>query len=480
MFKRKLVWIHFAAAGNDFWWMLFVTWEKDIGSETINVWINKKTNCKYQLQWYYYNPLHWQILYPLDNDTKLFWQNIDPNNYKDLNIEWWFYRWCDGDSDSIFGQIKYKKWTSNIFSLLAWFKYDVNSNSVVWDFADNLQYFFDNDETNILWLIYDSSYWIGFVGWKVNSNFDELVDELNFLPAKDVIVDIWTYTIDNIVWADISSIYWIGLTTNLYANGYVNLGSNTDNDSLVFKSFKLLSEKNKTITLTSNLINISQILNKIRKNSEILCKWNWNNLVDLTHIGIWNEGKTVCIKTDNSVVTIDSDLTLNWKTTNIVIKWKNNKLIIKSSQEWPGYLNIFVDNWAVLFDNSINLLPINWNWDVDDVNPLTEWAVFNWNIFVNGIIAWSTNWLISNFIHRLYLYGSIWSLNTIWSSTERYDYIQKLWLDTDYVDITQNFSWECLQNWKWLDGVDCWNENDKYLWNSLIIKKKKYENPLLR
>ena len=243
MFKRKLVWVHFAWWWNDFGWMFFVTWEKDIWSETINVWTNEKTNCKYQLQWYYYNPLHWQILYPLDNDTKVFWQDIDTNNYKDLNIEWWFYRWCDGDPDSIFWQIKYKKWTANIFSLAAWFKYDAISNSIIWDFADSLQYYFDDEDMNILWLLYDSSYWIWFVWWKVNTKFAELVDEFNNLPAKDVILDVWTYNIDNIVWANIDSIFGIWLTTNLYVNWYMNLWSNQNNDSLPGKNWILFTKE---------------------------------------------------------------------------------------------------------------------------------------------------------------------------------------------------------------------------------------------
>jgi hypothetical protein len=165
-----------------------------------------------------------------------------------------------------------------------------------------------------------------------------------------------------------------------------------------------------------------------------------------------------------------------------VVKWHNNKLILKSSQEGDGYVNIFVDDGFVLFDNNIDLVNIDGNGNVVDNNGVTSWAVFNGNIVVNGLIGGSGESNITSFWHKLYIYGSLASLNTIWDENEgRLKYLNSLfgleentlkWL----MDITKVFGWTCEDIWKWTDGVNCSNPNDKYAFNALVVIKKQLEN----
>jgi len=482
LFKRKIVWIHFKAGGNDFGWMFFVVSFKNINSskESISNGITKKTNCAYKLKWYYYNSQHWQILYPLDEETLNYWQHISSNNYKNLKIEGGLYTLCDDNKDSIYWQIKYTKNSNKIFSLQAGFQYNYTGNSINYNkFANNLQTIYNDDTTNIVWLLYDSTYGIWFVWWKVNDWFVDIIDAMNRKPTKDIITKLWEYKIENIKNADINALYWIWIDTNLVVKWLMWLWSNTFNKSNIIKNFLNITKINNTVILKQSLLNIWIFLNKIRKNTDIICRWKWNKKIDITKITNSDSWKILCIKWDNLKTEIQNDLTLNKKVTNIIIKWKNNKLIIKRSQEWPWHINVFISNGYIMFDNTIDLLSINKMWIVDTTNWITSWAVFNGNIFINWLITWGSWDNISSFEHKMYIYGSVWSLNTVWENLGRVNYIKWLWLNEEYVDIATTFKWQCM----WIDGIDgvsCGNSNNKYAFNSLIIQKKHLYNPLIK
>ena len=482
-FKTKLVWVHFKAWGNNFWWYFFVQWFKSL-STPVDIKISstqKITKCKEQIKWYYFNSMHGQILYPLDNDTLDYWKNLKPNNYQNLAIAWGLYTNCDWDPDSIYGQVVYKTNSTRLFSLQAGFEYNYTRNSINWTFANSLQKVYKNGGTNIIGLLYDSSYGIWFVWWKVTSHFEQLVNQLNTQKVNKVITSLWN-TIWTTIWAIIDPIsgIWINTKLSIFWLLWYNMDKNTT-DSSISKGIKHGSKS--SVSMQWKLVTISNILNKLTQNSTILCRWNWNKRNDLSHIKAGDDdiGKTICIKTNNKKITINDDITLNGQITNIVIKWKNNKLIIKKSQEWPWYINIFVDNGYVLFDNSMDRLNINGNWKVVNVWWVTSGAVFNGNIYTKWLIAWydSQKNKIGNFIHKMYIIGSIATLNTLWTSTTRAKYLTSLWLSTDYVDITKIFSWECM--WEnWSDGVWCWNSTDNYGWSSFVIRKETYPNELLK
>jgi len=484
LFKKKLVWVHFKAGWNNYGWYFFVTRFKDISSSPVSITIspwNEITNCKEQIEWYYYNSLHWQTIYPLDNDSKNYWKSLNSDYYSGLNIIGWLYSSCNGDPNSIYGQIIYKKWIKKLFSVQAWFKYTYTGNKINWEFTNNLQQVYKDGYSNIIWFLYDSVSGIWFVGWHVNNKFKELVNTMNTQKVNNVITSLWD-KIWNIVWANIVPMYWIWIWTRLLVEWLLWVWINKGNNSSIFKSFEKNTKK-KTIFVKWNLSNISDVMNKLTKNSDIICRWNRNKRTNLSKItsldnDIW---KTICIKTDNSIITITDDLTLNWKNTNIIVKWKQNRLILKSSQSWPGNVNIFIDNGYVLFDNNMNLESIDGNWNAIDVGWVTSWVIFNGNLYVKWLLAWYdelTN-TIGKFNHKLYIHGSIASYNTIGVSDSRNKYLMWLWLKAEFADIANTFNWNCI--WlKWTDWVNCWNPNDKYWLNSLIIQKKWYKNILLK
>ena len=172
-------------------------------------------------------------------------------------------------------------------------------------------------------------------------------------------------------------------------------------------------------------------------------------------------------------------MTLNWKQTDIVLLWKNNKIVIEKSQTWPGWVNLFLDRGYVMFKNNIDYNHLIWaKWELNHTNAVTSGAVYNWNIVTKWLVVWTDDGVNpTDFRHKLYLYGSLTSLNSLWEIVNRKPYIESLWLDSAYMDIFKSFSWDCGPDGKWVtDGVNCSSANDQYARKSLIIIKKRYKN----
>ena len=476
-FKNKLVWLHFQWWWNNFWGMFFVTNLKDLSTpENIMVSPSKKiTNCRKQIKWYYFNSLHWKILYPLDNNTKSLWSSVNPSYYSGLEITWWLYTECDGDENGVYWQITYKKGSKKLFILTAGFKYNANTNKINWDFGQNLEIV----RWKLVWLLYDSSYGIWFVWGEVLWNkFKELVDMLNEHSIEDVVEDIdskekikftdWTKTIY------VKPLYWIVVDSNMLALWLLNVWANGKNitDGVIGNFVKNLTNK-KTVVTNAKVVNISSVLNMARKNAEKLCRWRWKIKYWTVNINIPIGSKYQCIKWDNLTINVNDDLTLNNDRVYIIVKWKKNKVIFRENQSDKWYVNVFVDNWMVLFDSWIYLESV---W-------YTSGAVFKWNIIVNGIIWWTDSTeTLKVFPHKLYIYGSLASLNKIEKNEKTKENLQNLlWIDDieDRYVITRVFGWRCLDIGKWTDGVDCSNPKEKYNFYSLIVIKKPYKNILL-
>jgi len=313
------------------------------------------------------------------------------------------------------------------------------------------------------------------VWWNVNTKFEELVEALNDDTVSDVVTEIANKKIKNTVWSDVDTKYWLKTDSKVFINGFSNLGW-LNNWSLATKKFKLQARKHSKLLIDNKLLNISVVLNKLKKTSYKLCRWKWVN--NISYINPWD---TICFKWNDNKIIVNSNLTSSWKVTNIIINWENNKLIFKKSQSGPWYLNVFVDKGYVLFDNNINLEKLDINGQVVQNNNVTKWAVFRWNIFVNWLIAWYDWSNISHFKHKMYIYGSVGSLNTIWKNQARERYVQNnTYFNKEFVDVARVFNWFCTDTWIWVDWVDCSNTNDKYLFNSLIIQKVDYKKSLLK
>ena len=473
-FRRSLVWIHFKWWGNDIGGFLFITDMKYLSvGENINLWTQTRTNCQKQIKWYYQNSARWLVVYPLDNETLSYWKSINPTNYKNLTVEWWFYTLCDENPNSIYGQITYKLNWQKLFELYAWRTYDPTTNKITDSvFRENFQKI---QWDKIVGLIYDTSFWVWFVWGYVHDKFNELVNALNTSWVQNTITKIDFAKIYNQVNSNISPIYGIYLSVKIGIKWLINLTKNI-NWKIYKDTESILRAKQWTVVSKTDTLNIWKIINFYRQKISNICNGKWQLKTDFKLIDAW---KTYCIKADNKKIYVKEDLTIWGKRTDIIVIWKWNKLIIEKSQTWPGWINIFVDAGYVMFKNSIDYNHLIWaNWELNPSNPVTSGAVYNWNIIIRGLVVGTDNGVNpTDFRHKLYIYGSLTSLNSLWEIVNRKSYIQKLGLDPAYMDIFKSFSWDCGPDGKWItDGVNCSNENDQYARKSLIIIKKRYKN----
>lgn len=471
VFRRSLVGIHFKWWWNDFGWLMFITKLETLeNGEDIILGSNIRTNCRQLVRWYYRNAMRWLVVYPLDKKTLDFWKNQNNNYYKNLTISGWFYTLCDENPDSIYGQIIYKLNWQKLFELYAWRTYDSSTNKITdSNFRENFQ---KVQQDKILGLIYDTSFGVWFVGWKVKTKFEDLVNALNNSWVKDTITKIDFVKIENTVNADIEPIYWIQLSIKLWLIGLINISQSIN--LKLYKWFEsILKVKRQSILYKTKLVDIWKVLNNYRKKIEYVCRSNW---IYKDEFYSSDAGWVYCIRWDNMTIYIKGDLTNQNKQTDIIVVGKGNKVVIKKSQWWDWWLNIFLDNGYVMFDNNIDYdYLINGNWMIDYVNPVTSWAVYHGNIVVNWLLVWTDNGNNpTDFKHKLYIYGLFNSLNTLWDLPSREQYLRDLGLDPAYMDLFKVFSWDCLPNGKWTDWVNCSDSNDKYADKSIIVIKRNY------
>jgi len=398
-------------------------------------------------------------------------------------MTWGFYTACDWDVASIYGQIKYS--SPHIedyiedYIIQAWRQYDVSINNVTWtSFAKNFQIY---NNSTILWFIVDSTYWIGFVWWKVTLWWTNLVNELNTDTVNHIVTSITNTKINTTVGGvditplngAIQIIIWILWNFNIM----------WQKDNNVKQDIKILQKQNNAVLLWEKVINVNTVINRVRKNATKLCNGAWRDLQNTTgyiyNSDAWN---TICLKNGNVIVS--DDLTESTKPTNIIVKWDNKKVIFKQTQSWGSwYVNVFLDNGYVLFHNSarLNLVGKNGslNWPI-----VTSWFVFKWNIIVNGLIAGTDGTNITGYEHKLYIKGSLASLNTIWENKKRLNYLTWDLLNGMYKQNTMNlqkaFSWRCQDTWTGTDWVNCSSTEDKYSKQAIILQKGQYENLLVK
>lgn len=96
--------LHWQFGGNDFEGLMFLRSHKTLTTpQTVSINATTKS-CAKQVRWLYYNSARGQILWPLDQDSLTDLQNMN-SSYDDLQIQWWLYIGCDGNTNNIFGQV---------------------------------------------------------------------------------------------------------------------------------------------------------------------------------------------------------------------------------------------------------------------------------------------------------------------------------------------------------------------------------------
>ena len=164
---------HFNAWGNDFGWLLFWKWARQLTTPEIftldctNVGTCETLTCAKQIEWFYYNPARWERIRPLDATSYTAWWA----DYAGMTHFGWFYTDCyssksDIESQSIYGYIRHT-WAWETYHLYAWLRFDVLTNSLVANtsyYEKTLQYNPQKWQNYMFapkaveWIIFDS-YW---------------------------------------------------------------------------------------------------------------------------------------------------------------------------------------------------------------------------------------------------------------------------------------------------------------------------------
>ena len=398
--RDKFSMVHFtlpSVAVNDFQgWFFWMPTKQLIPAVTIN-YNSTSRSCSKQVRWLYYTNAKWSRLWPLDQQSLNWLKLLDPN-YNNLQINGALYTTCgaswSAEIYSIYGQINYTDtsapvWLSGLWSLSAWLMYDIPNNAVDttrWLFP-TLQYF--NNQTP-LWYIYDNVWWIGFVWWPMavaahtwvidlikNNTGKNINNIFGFVP--------WTTNIQTVIWgtpyglgwwisAWLDTIWNISVLGNvLLSRWWLEVG---DRQSV-------LGNPNRSSSIVfSDVINTSDILNALRKNSDAACRWQqkieqWGDIGTLVS---WTP-RTVCVYNNAGREEFDTALgsdepfvidlanTSDYDGVEIVVKGRN--VVLQWSVPGKEYsINLFVDNWNVLLKNG------------DFAQEVVSWSLYSTNYAV--------------------------------------------------------------------------------------------------
>ncbi len=459
--EQKFSAVAFKARGNDFIGSIFWLNAKNIETgEVVTISGSPDKRCFKQVRWIYYNSQRWNRLRPMDQDTLTYFRWTS-NTYNNLSMSGWLYTSCSGDEYSIYGQLTYHvSWDSYNSHITAGTKYNRTTNTISWSFSKSLQRF---DNKFPIGYIYDDHWWgIWFVWWQWNTaQYGALLTKLNwgswinnifkYGGTNDSEITGWWIAIPTTKWNAINTLMNVGVRGTIWLSFSVNT---------VEKNTILGNFDKKTLVFNALNINFSKLINEVRKNTEALCKWkyeDWSLITDFTNKNLF------CI-----------DFSL-WSDTYITIynyHWINlaNKIIVVKNwdirigwwmwvSEWP--VNIFIDKWNLLIANNTGSAA-NFDWNGYAVTSpwLTKWVNLKWNFIINGLIIWANklSWTKEAFKHKLFFNWKLASLNTpAYPSQWRIDQITNLFGNTTnnaWIRLGKVFTREC-DPMVWI-GSDWW------------------------
>jgi hypothetical protein len=129
LWSFNMQYINFMWWNNDYLWFILLKNSTElVVAEPIKIW-TVTLNCHVRLNWYYYNSMKWNELYPLDETTYNWNSNLTS---RITAFDWWLYTNCDWvDEKFIFWQVKITTTTRGTFTLTAWTKVELTTNSMV-------------------------------------------------------------------------------------------------------------------------------------------------------------------------------------------------------------------------------------------------------------------------------------------------------------------------------------------------------------
>ena len=482
--KYSMVHFAFPPDVNDYQWGIF--WLPSIEYKSGQVltyeWAsypNATRTCRKQVRWLYYNEQRGKRLWPMDSASLTYLKQIN-SDYDALTMTGGWYTTCSGwlakmPGSDIYGQITFNDPTYWDTSLSAWLMYTIN-NEILWSpvgLFPSLAYY--NNETPVGYL-FDSLGGVWLVGWL----FDGHTQLLSALTGDKGINDLFTGNTKSGIcyrgacintgsldaWRD-TAWYLSILGNTLLSRGWLDLEGRK---SLIWNI------GTKSAIMFTDLLNVSDILNELRRNASSLCvgkAWNSND----------TEDSVTCINGDDSSEPLVVDLSVRSKYDKKDIIVKDRDVILQGTmyKDDDGNLptlNIFIDKWNLYLqpDTPQFFTHQTWNYRQFDENALpvslreavttgsllatgTYGQLLRGNIFVNGLVLGFSGeltnlapWIIP---HKYYIYGRLASLNTALApSDKRVTMISSMFPeDSDLVHYlsfsTDVFLWRC---WFWSDA----------------------------
>ena len=508
---------------NFWWFFVMTSNPQLARAVSINVDWKPALSCQNRLEGYYFSAARWNLLLPITNSqlqwlkslsNKYDWVSIQWGLFSNCNDQYL----RDKKHNSIVWHIKYFKDWQEIFSIIAWRQYDLKSNKMIIDSSIGLMWNFQLKDDKIpIGFFFDSNFWIAFLGWKIaqwiesvvspsdpnyatmpeslkKSGLEILITNLNNYPSKiDILDEIKEFTNDKITFKDstdgayncnpasacppnwrIDRWHPVIATTKTFLSNLQSIisadwiiaisKSNSWSNILdwIIQSKKLIYTswtQNDIVVTKSDILNISDIVNRSKENAERLCRGKWTkNVPSVISASSFSSDPTLCIDDSNiwTIFTISQDLTTLWTQLDIIIRWNpTTKLVINSNQSNDWYLNVFLDKWIMLLNNNISVIDISSQWTTNPASNETQfqWTMIRWNYIINWLFGWTNDWVnITWYNHRLFLEGSFWSLNTIWKPLQtRIEQVESLfwaWYEP-FISLTKivDVDWSTNTNW---------------------------------
>ncbi len=396
-------------------------------------------------------------------------------------MTWWFYTACDEDPYGRYWQIKYT-YKGVVSYLVMWTEYSYTN----YIYTPKLAYSFMNYEnTTPLWYIYDTFWWIWFVGWQLDLACHEyIIDGINDWDTIDEVIirqdDNSLIVKDNPACILNLEHTWWALETmrSISVAGNTSLSKSLDEYDRRNIKWNL---KDTSLVQTTN-ITIWKITQSLRKKAEYLCRWKKNQAWQVLD---YSEG-VICVLFDNyadsNKVNIDlSSASFNGKT--IVIR--NWDLVVKWKNPTTKYMDLFIDKWNLLLDvNTPTTQKFDKKW-YPDVAWDTAWVLLQWNIIVNWLVLWYDWTDVVPYTHKLFLHWKLASLNTPTDPKPwRINQVKKIAAAVDHswsISLQEVFVRKCnpMTN-QWTDGITCGDNDWSNFMTPLYIVDHKYYSRLLK
>ncbi|MDD3262397.1 MAG: hypothetical protein PHR61_00980 [Candidatus Absconditabacteria bacterium] len=466
--------IHFSSPGNSFGGGIFwLPTESLTTPQTIKAGVTTKT-CTKQLRGIYYNAARGGRVWPLDIKT-LDLLKKDGGGYAGLNITGGFYTACDDDSYGVYGYIKYI-WGGTTSHIVAGTKMNYQQNNFSGIFANSFEYFNNITPLGYIW---DSAGGIGFIGGAITGS-EYLINNINnggsinssfIISGGNIISNSPNRSILLSGDSQAQDTMW-----NILIQGSMFIGSSINSDE---KKALLGNIEKRTIIMISDL-NPSDVINKAKKNAEILCRGK--TYLEDASLPSDNNEKILCYKDTNLNINLYDDQSYKGKT----IIMKNGNIILENTMNKDSSsLDVFIDEGNLYIKNDPNTKE-NFNQDgyPSDIGVTNSGIFIKGNFVVNGLLIGTYTQPTQSIEHKVHLLGRIAFLNTPTTPSDgRIAQINSV-LGTGAFDqrisLENVFNWSCDFEGNASDGTSCGNGYTAVATTPFVVLNANYPSNIIK